>query len=166
MNGEDIGVWASDIARRLDVSSGSVIAVVDMLAAAAQDRDVFEYTHEDGGRDALLSTRFAAAVTAAVDELAEPRQAPKVRLVARDAESRPGLRVWIVQVDGRPVGILGDERPWRGWRFGSLRWWAALRDTEDRTKPAEWNTGPESLPTRKAALAALLAELDARRGAP
>ncbi|MCF7550950.1 hypothetical protein [Pseudonocardia sp. WMMC193] len=91
--------------------------------------------------------------------------APKVRLLPRDGETRIGLRVWIVEVDGRPVGIVGDERPWRGWRFGSLRWWAALRDTEDRTKAADWNTGEVSLTTRKAALDALLAELTARGGA-
>lgn len=83
----------------------------------------------------------------------------RIRLTARDGERRRGLRVWIVTVDGRRVGIVGDERLWRGTRWGGLRWWAALRNTDDWTVPAAWNTGDEQLRTRTAAVDALIAAL-------
>lgn len=76
---------------------------------------------------------------------------------APDFDDRPGMRVWTVTVGGRAIGIVGDTRPWRGSRFGSLRWWAALRDTDDPRVPAQWNTGDDNLTTRKAALQALVA---------
>lgn len=88
---------------------------------------------------------------------------PQIRLTARDDERRPGLRVWIVTVDGRRVGIVGDDRPWRGSRWGGLRWWAALRDTDDWSVPAAWNTGDEQLRTRAAAVDALVAALREQR---
>lgn len=77
-----------------------------------------------------------------------------------DFDDRPGMRVWTVLLDGRPIGIVGDTRPWRGHGFGALRWWAALRDTDDPGAPALWNTGDEDRPTRKAALQALLARYE------
>lgn len=87
----------------------------------------------------------------------------RIRLTARDGERRRGLRVWIVTVDGRRVGIVGDERLWRGTRWGGLRWWAALRDTDDWSVPARWNTGDEQLRTRAAAVDALVAALREQR---
>lgn len=89
------------------------------------------------------------------------------KLVRRGEDNRLGRRVWLVTVDGRSVGLVGDTRLWRGSTWGGLRWWAALRDTEDLGVPALWNTGDTRLRTRRAALDALLAaaaERDVLRG--
>ena len=43
-----------------------------------------------------------------------------------------------VTVNGRWVGWVGDGREWRGWRFGSRRWWACWR--EDGDTAARWNS--------------------------
>ena len=77
----------------------------------------------------------------------------------RDDERRRGLRVWIVAVDGRDVGIVGDTLPWRGHRFGALQWWAALRDTSDWSVAATWSTGDQNVRTRTAAVTTLLDQL-------
>lgn len=61
-----------------------------------------------------------------------------------------------VEVDGRPLGWIGDSRPWRGHRYGGRKWWATWR--EDGDAAARWDTDLD-YPTRSAAVAALLAEV-------
>ncbi|WP_157115800.1 hypothetical protein [Nocardia puris] len=61
--------------------------------------------------------------------------------------------VYAAHVDGRRIGWVGDERAWRGHRFGGRRWWAAWR--EDGDTAARWNTGDHPLRTRAEAVAAL-----------
>ncbi len=65
-----------------------------------------------------------------------------------------------VTVDGRWIGWVGDARPWRGWRYGQRYWWACWREEGD--KAARWNSG--DLPTRKAAIQALLFEMEQGKG--
>ncbi|MEJ2860559.1 hypothetical protein [Actinomycetospora flava] len=64
-----------------------------------------------------------------------------------------GSRVaYMVNVDGRWVGWVFDERPWLGHRHGARSWSAAWREHDDTA--ARWRG--EGYGTRAAALAALL----------
>jgi len=149
-------------------------ATVDDIAAAAdltplqvadQLRQAGVSAGHLGGELGGEAWRNSASGDAAPPAAPPATAGPSVTLVPRDAERRPGRRVWLVEVDGAPIGIVGDERPWRGDRWGSaLRWWAALRDGDDRTAPAAWNTGDVMHRTRQAAVDALTAE-HIRRGA-
>lgn len=78
------------------------------------------------------------------------------RLVKVDPMHASGEVTYRVEIDGRPVGWVGDGRPWRGWRHGGRRWWACWREAEDTA--ARWSSELE-FGTRTAALAALLAEV-------
>lgn len=86
-----------------------------------------------------------------------------VRLVvAEDVEiAVGGTIVYSVLVDGQSIGQVGDERRWRGWRYGGRRWWSVWREPGDTA--ARWNSWGDGLEcrSRAVALAALLAEVDA-----
>lgn len=59
---------------------------------------------------------------------------------------------------GRWIGWVGDERLWRGHRYGARRWWSCWRQLGDTA--ARWNSHPAGttgLSSRKAAREALLA---------
>ncbi len=73
-----------------------------------------------------------------------------------------GTVVYRVLLDGRWIGWVGDERPWRGWRYGARKWWACWR--EDGDTAARWNSF-DSKPhaTRAAALADLLGRVAVSR---
>lgn len=80
-----------------------------------------------------------------------------------------GTVVYRVTLDGRWVGWVGDERPWRGHRYGGRRWWACWR--EDGDTAARWNshTAEGGHRTRGAALADLVDHVRAsgtREGVP
>ena len=78
------------------------------------------------------------------------------KLVKVDAMDAGGEVAYRVELDGRPVGWVGDGRPWRGWRYGGRKWWACWREEGDTA--ARWSSELE-FPIRSAALAALLAEV-------
>lgn len=65
---------------------------------------------------------------------------------------------------GRWIGWVGDERRWRGYRYGARRWWSCWRELGDTN--ARWNShrpGTTGLPSRKAAREALLTVVADRR---
>lgn len=64
-----------------------------------------------------------------------------------------GSVVYAAMLDGVRVGWVGDERPWRGWRYGGRRWYATW--SEPGQTWARWNGDNATWPTRSAALAAL-----------
>ena len=68
-----------------------------------------------------------------------------------------GTVTYRVVLGDRWVGWIGDGRPWRGWRYGSRRWWACWREEGDTA--ARWNSDLVH-PTRRDALAALLARIN------
>jgi hypothetical protein len=70
-----------------------------------------------------------------------------------------GTVVYRVTVDGRWIGWVGDQRPWRGWRYGGQFWWACWREEGDTA--ARWNSHDDGdgHKTRAAALADLLAQV-------
>lgn len=79
-----------------------------------------------------------------------------------DSMAGGGTVTYRVTLDGRWVGWVGDERPWRGWRYGGRRWWACWR--EDGDTAARWNSFAYSdggHATRAAALADLVAQVRA-----
>ena len=90
------------------------------------------------------------AASGAVQRPARPK------LVKVDPMQAGGEVAYRVEVDGRPVGWVGDGRPWRGHRFGGRRWFACWR--EDGDTAARWDSGL-GYGARSAALAALLAEV-------
>lgn len=89
----------------------------------------------------------------------------RARLVRETPERVERLRalggdvVYRVELDRRWVGWVGDERAWRGSRYGARRWWSCWR--QDGDTAARWNNGDTSLPTRAAALTALLDQVSA-----
>jgi hypothetical protein len=73
----------------------------------------------------------------------------------RTSMASGGTVVYRVVLDGRWIGWVGDERPWRGWRYGGRKWWACWR--EDGDTAARWNSFDDRPhATRAAALADLL----------
>jgi hypothetical protein len=89
--------------------------------------------------------------------------APRNVQLTTDSDVSPhsgGVMVYRVNVDGRWIGWVGDGREWRGWRYGGRKWWACWR--EDGDTAARWNTDL-TCATRKAALAALLEQVDCAR---
>jgi hypothetical protein len=73
-----------------------------------------------------------------------------------------GTIVYAVLVDGRRVGWVGDERPWRGHRYGQRQWWACWREDDDSA--ARWNSfDAPVMRSRKAALTALTEQIEAAR---
>lgn len=70
----------------------------------------------------------------------------------RGAMSGGGTVSYTVEVDGRCVGWVGDERRWLGHTHGDRRWSAAWREVDDRH--ARWRT--EGHHTRRAAVDALV----------
>lgn len=72
-----------------------------------------------------------------------------------------GSVVYRVTLDERWIGWIGDERPWRGSRYGGRKWWAVWR--EDGDTAARWNTFSDGggYKTRAAALADLLKHVTA-----
>ncbi|MFC9966363.1 hypothetical protein ACFVH4_19210 [Nocardia ignorata] len=80
-----------------------------------------------------------------------------IKLTAADVNhSSPDAKSFAVHLDGQWIGWVGTARAWRGSRFGALKWWACWR--EDGDTAARWSSEPTAHPTRKAAIAALLAE--------
>lgn len=73
----------------------------------------------------------------------------------RGAMAGGGTVSYTVELDGRWVGWVGDERAWLGHRHGGRRWWACWR--EDGDSAARWNTGDTVHPSRASALEALIA---------
>lgn len=74
-----------------------------------------------------------------------------VRRSDRGRMAGGGTVSYTVEIDGRWVGWVGDERRFTGVRFAGRRWWACHREEGDRA--ARWNT--EGLRTRAAAVDAL-----------
>lgn len=73
----------------------------------------------------------------------------------RTSMASGGTVVYRVVLDGRWIGWVGDERPWRGWRYGGRKWWACWREDDDIA--ARWNSfDGQPHATRAAALADLL----------
>lgn len=70
-----------------------------------------------------------------------------------------GSVVYRVFLDGRWIGWVGDQRPWRGHRFGGKSWWACWREEGDLA--ARWNSLSNTVPfpTRSAAVAGLAAQV-------
>ncbi|OLT03207.1 hypothetical protein BJF90_26390 [Pseudonocardia sp. CNS-004] len=62
----------------------------------------------------------------------------------------------VMDRNGSMVGMLGDGRDWKGWRYGGRRWWACWRQEGDQA--ARWSTDLD-YPTRKGALYALVGVL-------
>ena len=89
--------------------------------------------------------------------------APSVRLVMDESEPNGnGTVVYEALIDGRPVGWVGDDREWKGNRYGARKWWAAWREAGDTA--ARWNSWSDGTTyrSRKAAADALAAKVAGR----
>lgn len=86
---------------------------------------------------------------------------PKLTLDLDHEAYSGGTVTYRVTIDGRWIGWVGDMRPWRGSRYGGRQWWACWR--EDGDDAARWNTFSHVTQhgTRAAALADLLAQVEA-----
>lgn len=70
-----------------------------------------------------------------------------------------GSVVYRVFLDGRWIGWVGDQRPWRGHRYGGQSWWASWREEGDLA--ARWNSLSNTVPfrTRSAAVSGLVTQV-------
>jgi hypothetical protein len=99
------------------------------------------------------------AIAARIVRVALARQAPVARLTPVEGSRHAGGAItFLVTVDGRRIGLVGDGREWKGTGYGTRHWWACHREDDDTA--ARWSPGL-AFRTRTAALAALLAQ-DAR----
>lgn len=82
---------------------------------------------------------------------------PVINFTVADVHSGvSGATSYAVHLDGKWIGWVGTAREWRGHRYGGLKWWACWREEGDAA--ARWNSHGTALASRKAAVAALLAE--------
>lgn len=105
----------------------------------------------------LLALLLAVAIGMPAEATAAGALALGAPRLTRTGTEPVGQRVWTVQVDGREVGIVGDEIGFDGSRLATRpTWWAALRLNPDPGAAATWSTRGQRLRTRAAAVQALL----------